>query len=50
MARRLAQCSREQLEAAVAAGHYTDPRDAGRIVEVLEARRRAILNAYLEGS
>ena len=47
MAARLARFSRAQLEAAVAAGQYRDPRDAAWIVEVLEARRQAILNAYL---
>jgi len=48
MASRLAQFSRVQLEAAVAAGKYSDTRDAARIVEVLEARRQAILDVYLE--
>lgn len=47
MARRLAGFSRAQLEAAVGAGQYSDPTDAERIVEILEARRNAILDTYL---
>jgi len=47
MAARLARFSRAQLHAAVAAGQYHDPRDAEHLVEVLEARRAAIVKAYL---
>lgn len=47
MARRIAAISREQIEAAVSAGHYQRPEDAGRIVEVLLARQQAIRDAYL---
>ncbi|MBI3087521.1 MAG: hypothetical protein HYY91_01330 [Candidatus Omnitrophica bacterium] len=46
MAARLARLSHEQLAAAVAAGQYHDPQDAARIVEVLEARRNAIVEVY----
>jgi hypothetical protein len=47
MAKRIAAFSREQLVAAVDAGRYHDPEDSARIVEVLEARRQAIRDAYL---
>lgn len=47
MATRLAQWSREQLEAAVSAGRYRDPADAGRLVKLLDARRQAVVDAYL---
>ena len=46
MATRLAALSHAQLEAAVAAGHYGRSEDARRILEVLEARRAAILQVY----
>jgi hypothetical protein len=47
MARRLAQFSRAQIEAAVDAGRYSRPEDARAVVDVLEVRRHAILHAYL---
>jgi hypothetical protein len=47
MARRIGQLSRAQIEAAVEAGRYHDPADAARIVDTLEARREAILQAYV---
>ena len=47
MAQRLAQVSRAQIEAAVSAGRYQNSDDARYLVETLEARRRAILAAYL---
>ena len=52
MAARIAQVSRAQLEAAVAAGAYGDPADADRLVEILQHRQRVIMDAYLreEGS
>jgi len=34
----------------VSAGRYSNPADASRILEVLEARRRAILEQYEEGT
>lgn len=46
MADRLAQLTRPQLEAAVAAAQYSRPEDAAWVVEVLDARRRAITAAY----
>ncbi|HBH97507.1 MAG TPA: hypothetical protein DDX89_06970 [Candidatus Omnitrophica bacterium] len=50
IARRIAQLTRAHLEAAVSAGRYSNPADASRILEVLEARRRAILEQYEEGT
>lgn len=47
MAARIAQVSRAQLEAAVAAGAYHDPDDAERLVEILQRRQQAIGQAYL---
>lgn len=47
MASQIARLSPMQLAEAVSAGRYRDPADANRIVEILEARRRAILEAYL---
>ncbi len=47
MAGRLDRVSHEQIEAAVAAGRYSDPGDAAYLVEVLEARRHAIIARYL---
>jgi hypothetical protein len=47
LARRLSALSREQLEAAVAAGRYSDPEDAAWIVNVLDERRQAIMEEYL---
>ena len=46
---RLSRLSRVQLEAAVSAGQYSDPADAAYLVEVLEARRQAIIRQYLDG-
>ena len=46
MTDRLAQLTREQVAAAVAAARYSRPEDAAWILEVLEARRRAIVAAY----
>ena len=46
MIERLAKFSRTQLDAAVSAGQYAHREDAQRIVEILEARRQAILQAY----
>ncbi len=47
IAERLALFSRAQLDAAVSAGQYARREDAQRLVDVLEARRQAILRAYL---
>jgi len=47
MAGRIAQVSRAQVEAAVAAGAYDDPQDAAYLVETLLARQQAIVRAYL---
>ena len=49
MARRLAQLTRRQLEAAVAAGQYARPEDAAYLVEALDRRRGAIVKRYLKG-
>ena len=46
MAARIMQLSQKQLKAAIAAGQYSDPEDERRLLEVLEARRRAIAQAY----
>jgi len=48
MALRMRRLSRAQLEAAVAAGRYSDPEAERRLVNVLEARRWTIINAYLD--
>jgi hypothetical protein len=47
MARRMARLSRQQLEAAVAAGQYRDPADAASLVETLEQRRQRIVQRYV---
>lgn len=47
MARRMARLSREQIQAAVSAGQYTHPSDAAYLVDVLIARRDAIVRRYL---
>ena len=47
MASKIATLSRAHLAAAVAAGHYQNQADADRILDILEARRRAIMEAYL---
>ena len=48
IARRMARLSRARIEAAVAAGQYSDPADAAYLVETLEQRRQAILRRYVE--
>ena len=48
MAVRIARLSRAHLEAAVAAGQYSNPADAARVLEVLEARRQTIIRHYGE--
>ena len=48
ISRRMAQLSAAQLEAAVAAGRYSDPADAAYLVNVLTKRRETILRHYLE--
>ena len=48
MARRMARLSRQQIEAAVSAGQYSNPEDAAYLVDVLEQRRMAIVRHYLE--
>jgi hypothetical protein len=48
MARRMARLSRAQIEAAVAAGRYSNPADAAYLADMLERRREAIVRAYLE--
>ena len=50
MAGRMSRLSRAQIEAAVSAGQYSDPRDAAYLVDALEERRRAILDRYLKES
>ncbi len=47
IARRMARLSRAQLEAAVSAGRYSQPSDAAYLVDVLDARRRAIIRHYV---
>jgi len=47
MAGRIAALSRAQLEAAVVAGRYSNPEDAARLIEILEARQATIVEAYL---
>ncbi len=42
----MAQLSRAQLGAAVSAGQYSNPEDAARIIEILEARRKTIMAQY----
>ena len=49
MARRLAQLTRRQLEAAVAAGQYARSEDVAYLVEALDRRRGAIVERYLKG-
>jgi hypothetical protein len=49
IARRLARLSREQIEAAVSAGKYSNPEDAAYLADMLEQRRRTIVNYYLKG-
>ncbi|MBI4353951.1 MAG: hypothetical protein HY595_01820 [Candidatus Omnitrophica bacterium] len=44
--RRMSRLSRAQLGAAVSAGQYSNPSDAARIIEVLEARRKTIMERY----
>jgi hypothetical protein len=48
IAKRMARLSRAQLEAAVSAGQYSNPADASRILEVLDARRQTIIHQYEE--
>jgi hypothetical protein len=48
IAGRIGRLSRAHLEAAVSAGQYSNPADAARILEVLEARRRSIIEQYGE--
>lgn len=48
MARRLAQLTRAQIDAAVAAGQYHDAADAAYLAEVLDQRRWLIVTAYLD--
>jgi hypothetical protein len=48
MAQRMARLSRPQLAAAVSAGQYSRPEDAAYLVDVLEARRIAIVRHYLD--
>jgi hypothetical protein len=48
IARRIRALSHAQIEAAVAAGQYSDPADAAYLVETLERRRRLIAEHYLE--
>ena len=47
IAGRMATLSRAQIEAAVAAGRYSNPADAAYLVDTLEARRMAIIQRYL---
>jgi len=47
MADRLARLSRAQVEAAVAAGQYSNPADAAYLVDTLERRRRRIIHRYV---
>lgn len=48
MARRMSRVTSAHLEAAVAAGQYSNPADAAYLADVLEARRDAIVRRYLE--
>ena len=48
IARRMARLSREQVEAAVAAGRYSRPADAAYVTETLEQRRQSIVRRYLK--
>ena len=48
MAVRMAQLSREQIAAAVAAGQYSRPEDAAYLVETLLTRRDAVIAPYVE--
>jgi len=47
LAHRMSRLSRAQIEAAVSAGRYSDPDDAAYLVDVLERRRAAIIEEYL---
>ena len=47
MAHRLARLTHAQIEAAVAAGRYSNPADAAYLVDMLERRRNAIVQRYL---
>ena len=49
IARRLARLSRQQIEAAVSAGQYSDSDDAAYLIETLDQRRMAIVRHYLKG-
>lgn len=48
MASTIAALSRAHLAAAVAAGRYRRQADADRVLDILEARRAAIIEAYLK--
>jgi len=48
LTRRMARLSRTQIEAAVAAGHYSNPKDAAYLAETLDRRRQAIIERYLD--
>ncbi len=48
MARRMAQLSRAQIGAAVSAGQYSQAEDAAYLTDVLEQRRTAIVDHYLD--
>lgn len=48
LARRMARLSRTQIEAAVAAGQYANPKDAAYLAEILDRRRLAIVTRYLD--
>jgi hypothetical protein len=48
MARRIGRLSAAQLGAAVSAGRYSDPDSAVYLVRMLEARRQAILDRYVD--
>ncbi len=48
IARRISRLSHEQIEAAVAAGQYSNPQDAAYLVKVLEERQQAIVERYLD--
>ncbi len=45
--RRIARLSPAQIAAAVSAGQYSDPADARALIDILEARRAAIIDHYL---
>jgi hypothetical protein len=44
----MARLSRAQIEAAVSAGQYTNPADAAYLLDVLLARRDAIIRRYFD--